>query len=585
MKKLFYSLFLVAMTAMTLTSCEDVPAPFDIPNTSSDTPGEAAEPKGSGTQDDPYNVAAAIEYTEQLAAGAESDRDIFIKGKISSIRESYTSQYGNGSFYISDDGTSGHQFLIYRALYLGNKKYSEGQTQIEVGDEVIICGRVTNYNGTLETQQNKAFLYSLNGVTAGGGGGGGQTGTPTGDGTLANPYNAAGANAYTSGLAADVESDKDIYIKGKIAKIANNGEFSASYGNASFYISDDGTESGSTFYVFRTYYLNNKKWTSGDSQIKVGDEVVICGRVVNYRGNTPETVQNKSYIYSLNGSGGGGGGGDTPQPGEGTGSGTLADPWNSVAANAYTSSLPADTESDKEYYIKGKVAKIANNGTFSAQYGNASFYISDDGTDNNTFYVFRTLYCGNRQWVDGDAQIKVGDEVIICGRVVNYKGNTPETVQNKSYIYSLNGSTTGEGGGGGGGGGEQTGAGSYSEPYSVSAAIAKAEATGVYVKGYIVGYVEGQVYTEGAHFSATGDNVSTTNVLLAGSPSETSAANCIPVQLPKGEIRDNLNLSQNAGNLGKEVLLYGDITKYFSVPGFKNTSYAEINGTTIGSKP
>ncbi len=583
MKKLFYSLFLVAMTAMTLTSCEDVPAPFDIPNTSSDTPGEAAEPKGSGTQDDPYNVAAAIEYTEQLAAGAESDRDIFIKGKISSIRESYTSQYGNGSFYISDDGTSGHQFLIYRALYLGNKKYSEGQTQIEVGDEVIICGRVTNYNGTLETQQNKAFLYSLNGVTAGGGGGG-QTGTPTGDGTLANPYNAAGANAYTSGLAADVESDKDIYIKGKIAKIANNGEFSASYGNASFYISDDGTESGSTFYVFRTYYLNNKKWTSGDSQIKVGDEVVICGRVVNYRGNTPETVQNKSYIYSLNGSGGGGGGGDTPQPGEGTGSGTLADPWNSVAANAYTSSLPADTESDKEYYIKGKVAKIANNGTFSAQYGNASFYISDDGTDNNTFYVFRTLYCGNRQWVDGDAQIKVGDEVIICGRVVNYKGNTPETVQNKSYIYSLNGSTTGEGGGGGGGG-EQTGAGSYSEPYSVSAAIAKAEATGVYVKGYIVGYVEGQVYTEGAHFSATGDNVSTTNVLLAGSPSETSAANCIPVQLPKGEIRDKLNLSQNAGNLGKEVLLYGDITKYFSVPGLKNTSYAEINGTTVGSKP
>ncbi len=580
MKKLFYSLFLVAMTAMTLTSCEDVPAPFDIPNTSSDTPGEAAEPKGSGTQDDPYNVAAAIEYTEQLAAGAESDRDIFIKGKISSIRESYTSQYGNGSFYISDDGTSGHQFLVYRALYLGNKKYTEGQTQIEVGDEVIICGRVTNYNGTLETQQNKAFLYSLNGVTAGGGGGG-QTGTPTGDGTLANPYNAAGANAYTSGLAADVESDKDIYIKGKIAKIANNGEFSASYGNASFYISDDGTESGSTFYVFRTYYLNNKKWTSGDSQIKVGDEVVICGRVVNYRGNTPETVQNKSYIYSLNGSGGGG---DTPQPGEGTGSGTLADPWNSVAANAYTSSLPADTESDKEYYIKGKVAKIANNGTFSAQYGNASFYISDDGTDNNTFYVFRTLYCGNRQWVDGDAQIKVGDEVIICGRVVNYKGNTPETVQNKSYIYSLNGSTTGEGGGGGGGG-EQTGAGSYSEPYSVSAAIAKAEATGVYVKGYIVGYVEGQVYTEGAHFSATGDNVSTTNVLLAGSPSETSAANCIPVQLPKGEIRDKLNLSQNAGNLGKEVLLYGDITKYFSVPGLKNTSYAEINGTTVGSKP
>lgn len=584
MKKLFYSLFLVAMTAMTLTSCEDVPAPFDIPNTSSDTPGEAAEPKGSGTQDDPYNVAAAIEYTEQLAAGTESDRDIFIKGKISSIRENYTSQYGNGSFYISDDGTSNHQFLVYRALYLGNKKYTEGQTQIEVGDEVIICGRVTNYNGTLETQQNKAFLYSLNGVTAGGsGGGGGQTGTPSGDGTLANPYNAAGANAYTSSLAADAESDKDIYIKGKIAKIANNGEFNEQYGNASFYISDDGTE-GTTFYVFRTLYLGNKKWTTGDTQIKVGDEVIICGRVVNYKGNTPETSGNKSYIYSLNSSSGGGGG-DTPQPGEGTGDGTLANPWNSVAANAYVSSLPADTESDKDYYIKGKIAKIANNGTFSAQYGNASFYISDDGTDNNTFYVFRTLYLGNKQWVDGNTQIKVGDEVIICGRLVNYKGNTPETAGNKSYIYSLNGSTEEGGGGGGGGGGEQTGAGSYSEPYSVSAAIAAGEASGVYVKGYIVGWVEGQVYTDGAHFNASGDNVSQTNILLAGSPSETSTDNCMPIQLPKGAIRDGLNLSQNAGNLGKEVLLYGDVTKYFGVPGLKNTSYAEIGGSAIGSKP
>ena len=35
----------------------------------------------------------------------------------------------------------------------------------------------------------------------------------------------------------------------------------------------------------------------------------------------------------------------------------------------------------------------------------------------------------------------VGDEVVICGKLVNYKGNTPETVANKSYIYSLNGNT------------------------------------------------------------------------------------------------------------------------------------------------
>ena len=593
MKKLFYSLFLVAMTAMTLTSCEDVPAPFDIPNTSSDTPGEAAEPKGSGTQDDPYNVAAAIEYTEQLAAGAESDRDIFIKGKISSIRENYTAQYGNGSFYISDDGTSNHQFLVYRALYLGNKKYTEGQTQIEVGDEVIICGRVTNYNGTLETQQNKAFLYSLNGVTAGGGGGG-QSGTPSGDGTLANPYNPAGAAAAVKNLTwtsnDNYETTGDVYVKGKISRIADKGTFTegGTYGNASFYISEDGKENGE-FYCFRVLYLGNKKFEAGNTDIKVGDEVIICGQLMNYRGNTPETVAGKAYLYSLNGTteGGGGGGGQSGTP---SGDGTLANPYNPAGAADAVKNLTWTSndnyQTTGEVYVKGKISRIADKGTFTegGTYGNASFYISEDGKENGEFYCFRVLYLGNKKFEAGNTDIKVGDEVIICGQLMNYRGNTPETVASKAYLYSLNGSTTGEGGGGGGGG-EQTGAGSYSEPYSVSAAIAKGEATGVYVKGYIVGYVEGQVFTEGAHFSATGDNVSTTNILLAGSPSETTVTNCMPIQLPKGDLRDKLNLSQNPSNLGKEVLLYGDVTKYFSVPGLKNTSYAEINGTTIGSKP
>ena len=566
------------MTAMTFTSCEDVPAPFDIPTEPNGNSGATVDPAGSGTVEDPYNVAAAIEFAEKLAAGEESSTDIYIKGKVSSIREVYTAQYGNASFYISDDGSTGHQFLVYRALYLGNKKYAEGQTQIEVGDEVIICGKVTNYNGTLETQQNKAFLYSLNGTTAGGGGGGGQTGTPSGDGTLANPFNAAGANAYTSSLAADVESDKEIYIKGKIASIANNGEFSAQYGNASFYISDDGG-SATTFYVFRTFYLGNKKWAAGDTQIKVGDEVIICGKVVNYKGNTPETVQNKSYIYSLNGNTGGG---STPPPAGGaTGSGTQADPWNAVAANNFISTLAADTNTDKDYWIKGKIAKIANNGTFSAQYGNASFYISDDGSDANTFYVFRTLYLGNQKWVEGNTQIKVGDEVLICGKLVNYKGNTPETVQNESYIYSLNGSTTGEGGGGGGG--EQTGAGSYSSPYSVSAAQAAGSGSGVYVKAYIVGSVDGQVYASGAVFGTTGTQK--TNIIIAASADETNVDNCMPVQLPSGDVRNAINLQDNSGNYKKEVLLYGNIEKYFGVVGLKAVTYAEINGKAIGTKP
>lgn len=82
---------------------------------------------------------------------------------------------------------------------------------------------------------------------------------------------------------------------------------------------------------------------------------------------------------------------------------------------------------------------------FSAQFGNASFYISDDGKEDNKFYVFRTLYLGNEKWTEGKTNVAVGDEVVVCGSLINYMGNTPETVQGETYLVSLksNGGGTG----------------------------------------------------------------------------------------------------------------------------------------------
>ena len=91
----------------------------------------------------------------------------------------------------------------------------------------------------------------------------------------------------------------------------------------------------------------------------MGDEVVICGELMNYRGNTPETVSNAAYLYSLNGEGEGGGGGDTPT-GEAKGTGTLDDPYNALgAANAVKGlSWTSNTEyqSTGDVYIKGKIS-------------------------------------------------------------------------------------------------------------------------------------------------------------------------------------------------------------------------------------
>ena len=127
--------------------------------------------------------------------------------------------------------------------------------------------------------------------------------------------------------------------------------------------------------------------------------------------------------------------------------GTLGNPYTPSEAAAAVKDLKwtsnTEYESTDEVYVKGKISRIASGGTFTegGTYGNASFYISEDGTENNEFYCFRVLYLGNKKFESGQTDIKVGDEVVIYGKLMNYKENTPETVSGKAYLYSLNGKT------------------------------------------------------------------------------------------------------------------------------------------------
>ncbi len=454
---------------------------------------KGAKSMGTGTLADPYTVEGAFAAVKDLTWTSNTEYQttdvVYVKGKISKIAENgsfaQTGTYGNANFYISDDGaTGGSEFYCYRVLYLGNKKYTSG-TDIKVGDEVIICGKLMNYRGNTPETSTGSYLYSLNGETQGGGGG--QTGTPQGSGTLADPYNVAAGLAAVANLTwtsnTEYQATDVVYMKGKISKIADNGTYAASgtFGNGNFYISDDGS-TNSEFYCYRVLYLGNQKYTSG-TDIKVGDEVIICGKLMNYRGNTPETVANEAYLYSLNGvtEGGGGGGGQTGTP---QGTGTLADPYNVAAGLAAVANLTWTSNTDYQatgvVYMKGKISKIANNGTYAASgdYGNASFYISDDGSTTSEFYCYRVLYLGNQKYTSG-TDIKVGDEVIVCGKLMNYRGDTPETVANEAYLYSLNGVTEG----GGGGGGQQTGT-TYSK-------VSQITSGGKYI---LVGIKDGKYY-------------------------------------------------------------------------------------------
>lgn len=269
--------------------------------------------------------------------------------------------------------------------------------------------------------------------------GGTTEGVAKGTGTAADPYNSVAVANYCKTLETGVESDKEVYIKGKVVSIKE--QFSTSFGNGSFYIADD--ETSEKFYIFRSLYLGNRKWTTNDPELKEGDEVVVCAKVMNYMGNTPETVANKTYLVSLNGKTAGGTTPDTPTAGEAKGDGTAANPFNSVAAQKYTAALEAGVVTDKEFYIKGKVQSVKEQ--FSAAFGNGSFYIADDA-NSTQFYIFRIYYFGGEKWKEGDMTLKEGDEIVVCAKLVNYMGNTPETNQGGKLI-SVNGKTSGEGGG------------------------------------------------------------------------------------------------------------------------------------------
>ncbi len=470
MKKILYSVMALAIAAMTFTACEDVPQPYPTPvpdNNGSSTEVEGAT--GDGSLENPFNSIAAINEAKKLGSGGVSEQYYYIKGKVVSIATDKNDNvlnfnqgtYGNASFYISDDGTSTNQFYCYRVLYLGNKKWTSGSGDIlKVGDEVVVCARITMYNTTPETQQNEGYLYSLNGKTDGGGSE--ETDVATGDGTLENPFNSVAATNEAKKLSSGAVSDKAYYIKGKVVSIATdkNGNVlnfdQGTFGNATFYISDDGTESGQ-FYCYRVLYLGNKKWTSGAGDIlKVGDEVIVCAKLTMYN-TTPETQQNEGYLYSLNGKTEADDGGNTPQPSGDVGS--IDAPKTVADALAAINALEEGATTDAYYYVKGKVVSIATkvedigpNSSSGKKYKDINYYISDDGSESNTVYVYRGKNLNNSDFTSAD-QLKVNDEVVVYGKLQKYKNtNTneivPEMAQGNYLVKTSNTSEGGEQGGG-----------------------------------------------------------------------------------------------------------------------------------------
>ena len=213
---------------------------------------------------------------------------------MSQIKE-ISAQYGNATFYVSDDGTTNNQFYVYRALGLGNKSVTD-ENFLKVGDEVIVCGKLANYNGTLETSQKNAYVYSVNGNTEGGGS---DTPSGTSEGVDINGTTVTLTNSGTTAGTETVSVDFSTFGYANATEVT-----SVSVGDGTTITFESGTNSNAPKYYDGTkgirVYANNIITFKGKS--KIANVVMECDTYqgTDYVGNATATLSSSgnNFIYT-----------------------------------------------------------------------------------------------------------------------------------------------------------------------------------------------------------------------------------------------------------------------------------------------
>lgn len=128
------------------------------------------------------------------------------------------------------------------------------------------------------------------------------------------------------------------------------------------------------------------------------------------------------------------------------------------------------------------------------------------------------------------------------------------------------------------------GTGSWTDPYTATQILGGSSGKGKWVTGYIVGWIDTQGGTNNTMSAETCTyTVPATlasNILIAADPNEQNFENCIPVQLPSGDVRTALNLMDHPENLGKQVTVKANVEKYFG----KNEALKSLTAYNWGDK-
>lgn len=418
MKKIFKALALALAGAMFMVACDDTPAPYN-PNPGG---GEGGKDTTVVTEKK-ITCAEAAELCKALTDNASSVEAYTITGFITDVFTNVSDH--QQTFWMADTKDGGKVIQAYWA-YL-----PEGVEKFAVGSKVTITGKLVKYvkdGGTviLEVKNPKVVIMEQ---------GGGEAGAE------ATKITCAKAVELCNALADNAYSVETYAVTGYITEV--NGE--PSRNQQIFWMAD--TKDGGK--VFNAFYANLPE---GVERFVVGSKVTVTGKLLKFvkEGTTTVTPEMKNADVTIIEVGGGTVTPDQPVEGTPAGTGVESDPYNVAGAIAYIQTLSVDDKPEALVYTKGVISEVVQLGTL----GSIQFKMQDKNV-NNSLLVY---YCNNLGNVPFKAQtdLKKGDEVIVCGKVVNYGGNTPE-YNAGAYLVSLNGKTEGEGGGSTPGGEEKPG--------------------------------------------------------------------------------------------------------------------------------
>ncbi len=238
---------------------------------------------GTGIANTPATAYSVAKAKELIAAGVGLDAEVYTKGFITAIDAVNVGTYGNATYYINDTkGSTGGQLCVWRGYYLDGAKFT-ATDQIGVGDEVIVKGKLINYNGTYEIATGN-HIHSITKAEK----------DPNAVNIANTPETAYSVAKAHQLIAAGKGLETSVYVVGSITNIK---EVSPSYGNATYTIQDAGDPASLSLVIYRGKYLNNTKFTAED-QIKLGDRVVVFGKLIDYNGTYEMASGN--YIYSIN---------------------------------------------------------------------------------------------------------------------------------------------------------------------------------------------------------------------------------------------------------------------------------------------